>query len=1019
MQSASGRRSSQLGIQYQKVGAASPGLETMKSGVERVGLLLTSRSSEPMRVIEVSKEEHYGEGAGETAASSGTMPTYEHPGVTRPGIQPGSPRGSPVCTTLSFRRSSILTSITLIGARDFAVTCRHTLFQHSAGTSLLNSSGCRKGCLLTRPCYCYHCTLRLRFNWKRWVLESCTNATLFATYVVLLHRMKKPLTNGIVRHDSHMRKSGVTRPGIESGSPRLHNLICCSEPYGTTRLACDQRSGNFPRDLLGRKGVGILVSTPPRVTPGIHSTHNDTRRPHHQELFQVIAAPVTEGAHIVHWVPGSILGHGNLIIEKSHVLTRRVLNHNSGGVEGEFSCTHTFTSPLHRLRPMGSDDRDMTSTPAALENTKSTLRCRVHLCISLGDNSCDVQTYAGTRAPVAQLTRVSVCQPKVWQHAAPHLHSLLYCIKRVGWTPVGTPTSKSSAWESNSNPKFTKNRSFLKVTLAWEPNPSLIIGAVSWYATYLRCGRLWVRIPARSPPTKANRVQSPVGSTDFRKCESCAGRCRWSAAPSFRRRSILTSITLIGSQDLTVKSRQNPFTHSLRDGCTIVVSKLDMRSYLRSTHKTVALFVFRAGLGIEMKFVSNLLKLSVGNLDPRSAAIIDESEIQNHEISMVQHFYIGTKIKQDSGSELVSFDLGSGAMLDLHDSGGALISDEACQKQDHYAFPEAYRPIPQIAAFLRPEPLVHTVFGISWRTLAQSSPSTATADVQRAVNIVIPAHKTVDSSPQDSNPEPYAPQAGAGAHQQTGPLKVDENISARNHNYSYSHRGRGGVVVRLLGPLPFFSPRRTGFNFRRSRSRIFRMWESCRTVPLIDGFFRGSPVSPCPFIPLTSLHPHRLSRPRCQEPPTSLLSLIFTIAGRTKRGYCSLRIHNDVGGSLTHSAAHGYSHEAVEPNTQRLYVWGLILRHAPPPPSPWGGELRTSPAAPFFVHCHNSPRRNVYWGRVCADDALEERTQGDGRASSCPGGPSRPVVLSRSGPETLGSPLFLNHALRRPILRSR
>ncbi|KAJ8867697.1 hypothetical protein PR048_031500 [Dryococelus australis] len=42
---------------------------------------------------------------------------------------------------------------------------------------------------------------------------------------------------------------------------------------------------------------------------------------------------------------------------------------------------------------------------------------------------------------------------------------------------------------------------------------------------------------------------------------------------------------------------------------------------------------------------------------------IDESEIQNNEISLVQHFYIGTKIKLDPGSELESFDLGSGKML--------------------------------------------------------------------------------------------------------------------------------------------------------------------------------------------------------------------------------------------------------------------------------------------------------------------------------------------------------------------
>ncbi|KAJ8888070.1 hypothetical protein PR048_007556 [Dryococelus australis] len=66
-------------------------------------------------------------------ASSSTMPTYERPGVTRPGIEPGSPRGSPVCPALPFRRCSILTSITLIGSQDLAVTCLHALFTHSAG----------------------------------------------------------------------------------------------------------------------------------------------------------------------------------------------------------------------------------------------------------------------------------------------------------------------------------------------------------------------------------------------------------------------------------------------------------------------------------------------------------------------------------------------------------------------------------------------------------------------------------------------------------------------------------------------------------------------------------------------------------------------------------------------------------------------------------------------------------------------------------------------------------------------
>ncbi|KAJ8883981.1 hypothetical protein PR048_015837 [Dryococelus australis] len=58
-----------------------------------------------------------------------------------------------------------------------------------------------------------------------------------------------------------------------------------------------------------------------------------------------------------------------------------------------------------------------------------------------------------------------------------------------------------------------------------------------------------------------------------------------------------------------------------------------------------------------------LLKLAVLNIDPRSAAIIDESETQNHKISFVQHHYIGIKIKLDPSLELGSFDFGTGMML--------------------------------------------------------------------------------------------------------------------------------------------------------------------------------------------------------------------------------------------------------------------------------------------------------------------------------------------------------------------
>ncbi|KAJ8871348.1 hypothetical protein PR048_027665 [Dryococelus australis] len=66
---------------------------------------------------------------------------------------------------------------------------------------------------------------------------------------------------------------------------------------------------------------------------------------------------------------------------------------------------------------------------------------------------------------------------------------------------------------------------------------------------------------ACSPPTKENRVQPPAGSLDFRKWDSCrtiplaGGFSRGSPAPSFRRRSIITSTALIGSEDLDRRCR--------------------------------------------------------------------------------------------------------------------------------------------------------------------------------------------------------------------------------------------------------------------------------------------------------------------------------------------------------------------------------------------------------------------------------------------------------------------------------
>ncbi|KAJ8873349.1 hypothetical protein PR048_026983 [Dryococelus australis] len=102
-----------------------------------------------------------------------------------------------------------------------------------------------------------------------------------------------------------------------------------------------------------------------------------------------------------------------------------------------------------------------------------------------------------------------------------------------------------------------------KITKKTHPPPAMSNTIGFEVAERLACSR----------STKASRVQSPsVSLPDFRMWESCrtiplVGRfSRGSAVsntPSFRRCSILVSITLTGSQDISVKSSPNLVSHTL------------------------------------------------------------------------------------------------------------------------------------------------------------------------------------------------------------------------------------------------------------------------------------------------------------------------------------------------------------------------------------------------------------------------------------------------------------------------
>ncbi|KAJ8888768.1 hypothetical protein PR048_008260 [Dryococelus australis] len=93
-----------------------------------------------------------------------------------------------------------------------------------------------------------------------------------------------------------------------------------------------------------------------------------------------------------------------------------------------------------------------------------------------------------------------------------------------------------------------------------------------------------------------------------------------------------------------------------------------------------------------VKFVSYLITIS------HFGTKIDESEIQNHEISLVQRFYIGTKIKLDPDSELGSFDLGSGKMLvqlgikHVRGRGGVVVGLLAFHQDEPVSNPGGFAP---------------------------------------------------------------------------------------------------------------------------------------------------------------------------------------------------------------------------------------------------------------------------------------------------------------------------------------
>ncbi|KAJ8895356.1 hypothetical protein PR048_000688 [Dryococelus australis] len=218
-----------------------------------------------------------------------------------------------------------------------------------------------------------------------------------------------------------------------------------------------------------------------------------------------------------------------------------------------------------------------------------------------------------------------------------------------------------------------------------------------------------------SPPTTGNWVQSPGGSLlNFSTRESCRAICRWAAGflrdlpfpppCHYGAAPFSPHFILFGSYDLVIKSRPNlstQFSLSIRPGLEYVFG-----SSVRDKRMSVIFGYLSERLGgVEISLCFDLV---VGNISCSDAQLDRRNKAEDSQ----------------------TVDIG---------------------KRSKHPLPKNVRDwSPEIML------LVHTVFNTSWRTLAQSSPSTVTADNQCTVGIGICAHKTVKSSLQVIEPANFS-----------------------------------------------------------------------------------------------------------------------------------------------------------------------------------------------------------------------------------------------------------------------
>ncbi|KAJ8870468.1 hypothetical protein PR048_029490 [Dryococelus australis] len=426
------------------------------------------------------------------------------------------------------------------------------------------------------------CTIASKRKTLEWRAVFSSQLLLHISNLCLIRRNERvgetgdprenPATSDIVRHDSHLRKSW-SDPCWESSPVHLGGRLILG--HAENHLTCEGAA------VAERSDSSPLTKAIPGFNP--RGRHSRNFRKWELSPTSPLVGGFPQGSRIslspLHSGVASFSPHSTFIACQDRVVKSRPslstqlvsAYHPAGPALGKVLAVHMKTelSYIHRPQRLASELQGITGNLGNSQPAKHGAACKIISAVG----SFGWKTPLCTPPP----------PPSIWTVRSPGIAG-----RRPGnnYRVGGMSRHVATRQDSSCQEREEATRRRAGQGMAWCNNGSraelisdtgsrkrgeswLLKGSRTRERDYVGkfSGATVAERLACSPP----RVQSPAGSLRIFACGNRAGRCRCSAgflgvlpsppAISFRRCSILTSITLIGCQDLHVKSRQNLYSH--------------------------------------------------------------------------------------------------------------------------------------------------------------------------------------------------------------------------------------------------------------------------------------------------------------------------------------------------------------------------------------------------------------------------------------------------------------------------